>query len=448
MAFEPKASRDGKVVPAHEWGTLYPTDGRPPFITVDNHFEVLEKASMEVLEGFKMGSYSKYLRAKTAGLLPEFPVHHVKRQMDSGTWSGSFTSRYFHDRGFNVRFDYARTGRYSGWGEIPDPVHTADALPTYGELMERLTMLDDRPLIYNLILELGELAYSAIQTALSMLARAWRQPSFPTTVGEAIGSGADAHLIHDFAIAPTIGEFQIIYEKAVSLMDRWEALHRRVGTPTTLSFKDSVGKKVPNEPIQPKDIPSLFGTYSETIGSCKYELRRKVVSISKCRVVVIPGQIPPCPFSAEIYSLRSFGFDRILGTVWEAIPFSFVIDWLTGIGRSINTLDLDLTGAYGVPQIVKASISFKTTVEWESFIREETFSLGGALVGKKCGSGSTTVYNRRPVYFFPVFPPFEGRLRLRNMMQSLSLLTQRLRTHPALNTTRIVRVPPRRRRRR
>jgi hypothetical protein len=38
------------------------------------------------------------------------------------------------------------------------------------------------------------------------------------------------------------------------------------------------------------------------------------------------------------YYLQSFGLDKVVGLLWELVPFSFVLDWFTNAQERINSL--------------------------------------------------------------------------------------------------------------
>jgi hypothetical protein len=37
--------------------------------------------------------------------------------------------------------------------------------------------------------------------------------------------------------------------------------------------------------------------------------------------------------------LNAFGIDRIIGSIWEAIPYSFVVDWFINVGGVLDSLE-------------------------------------------------------------------------------------------------------------
>jgi len=88
---------------------------------------------------------------------------------------------------------------------------------------------------------------------------------------------------------------------------------------------------------------------------------------------------------------RRFGFDDPIGTFWELVPFSFVIDWLINVGEFLNSLTPKIT----LPCIFKdLGYSVKIMQEWEhEWIHRPAYngSAGGGVI-QRC---ARTYYMRR-----------------------------------------------------
>jgi len=118
------------------------------------------------------------------------------------------------------------------------------------------------------------------------------------------------------------------------------------------------------------------------------------------------------------------GLDRPFAAIWEAIPFSFIIDWFTGTIKDLSAwLDQSVTVAWPPAQILRADHTFKLKVDVRVRIRH-------AFSGEydDLGTGHYTRYVR--MHGLPYGKPslFEqpNNVGLRISL-SIALVTQRLK---------------------
>lgn len=89
---------------------------------------------------------------------------------------------------------------------------------------------------------------------------------------------------------------------------------------------------------------------------------------------------------------RRFGFDDPLGTAWEMIPFSFVIDWVVNVGEFLNSLTPKIT----LPCIFKdLGYSVKIVQEWEHEWVHKPSINGPKALGGVVQHCARTFYTRR-----------------------------------------------------
>lgn len=165
-------------------------------------------------------------------------------------------------------------------------------------------------------------------------------------------SGSEGYLQAQFNILPLLSDIRGIYTALVRIEKRIRALVNGAGQPRkrhfTVRFEEGSQDVEFSEPMylfrQPGDFPAAFIQYSAIT------LERTVNPIS-------------CTFHAEIdynYNFSRFqtehaqllglldalGFNLNPAIIWNAIPWSFVVDWLIGISRWLDkrkTLNMEPT---------------------------------------------------------------------------------------------------------
>lgn len=97
--------------------------------------------------------------------------------------------------------------------------------------------------------------------------------------------------------------------------------------------------------------------------------------------------------------ISAFGLDRITATIWEAIPFSFLVDWFVDVGGFLDSIDETLFGA--LPILVSdfshsVKFEYQTTITWKCWV---TQSLPGStpkvFAQSPIGIHSVKYYERR-----------------------------------------------------
>ena len=119
-----------------------------------------------------------------------------------------------------------------------------------------------------------------------------------------------------------------------------------------------------------------------------------------------------------------------LNLLWEMIPFSFVIDWVTNIGGIVTTLDSTQYGLYD---------RTGSTRRWEEFASTQlairptsiTFSYKSTgYLDSEFGRLSLTHYHRVPMVSMPYLPMvYDLQLHsgyVNHVSELVSLLLQRL----------------------
>lgn len=93
----------------------------------------------------------------------------------------------------------------------------------------------------------------------------------------------------------------------------------------------------------------------------------------------------------------SLGMDRVGSFIWEALPFSFMVDWFTDLGKQGAAMLDELTQLFPDGEILEAGHSVKLTSEWDAVYDIE----GEPELGNHLGSASYTYYVRKKGLLYP-----------------------------------------------
>jgi hypothetical protein len=173
---------------------------------------------------------------------------------------------------------------------------------------------------------------------------------------------AGFNLLYQFAIRPTLSDVKNILERIERLDDHISSLIKEGDRVQTRHH----AHPVPDRIVLPGDYVFqdviLFGdypgwkTYVETrwVNRCTYHATMRFrYDTSKLRGLL--GSLRS--------RLNAFGISDILPTIWEAIPYSFVIDWFVNVGDMLRSLEDHLVGDLMPIQILDFvhSIKYKYT---------------------------------------------------------------------------------------
>lgn len=159
-----------------------------------------------------------------------------------------------------------------------------------------------------------------------------------------------------------------------------------------------------------------------------YELRVENYELNFAAQASVLYRLPPCRFEngggLAIVWASMMGLDRIGSAIWEAIPFSFVVDWFTNVGKQLANWVDGLTKNFPDGEILEQACSFKLKVNYSLyFIQPITGS------EEYCGTCLLTRYLRGVgmpdgilnIFEWGIQSPTRGFL-------SAALTTQRLKT--------------------
>lgn len=173
-----------------------------------------------------------------------------------------------------------------------------------------------------------------------------------TLVSRPVDTAANELLQYSFGVAPLVDEICKFYSLIGKFWDRYEDLIKGDGKPQKAHrvFSDLVYKGPEDE----EPVSCIYAGDNATSSGHKNSVHRVYSWVApKVAVTVYYRYALPDDWKSLGgklgYALKSLGIQPSLGTVWELIPFSFVLDWFIPIGDILYKVNLD-------PSLIKVEI--------------------------------------------------------------------------------------------
>lgn len=186
---------------------------------------------------------------------------------------------------------------------------------------------------------------------------------------------ANAFLNYNFGWKPTIGDLGAMVSAVVGFREKIK------------QWNNSLGQ------LKSKRVTILSDSISKSgqINGQPYATFTTSWRGSVTRTVTAHIQYRPCPIKAmtnlerELRGLLdALGFELNPAILWEAIPFSFVVDWFIGVGRYLEGLKLD---TLELPiKLENSYLQYKQLASYESFILDN----GDSIYPKRLYPGATS----------------------------------------------------------
>lgn len=122
----------------------------------------------------------------------------------------------------------------------------------------------------------------------------------------------DAKIVYSFALSPSVADAKDVAEKASRLRDRFSG--GDIFTPNTIYGKFTY--RIPDEFV-PVEFQGL-----------------RLVARSKLRISVDPDS-----FLSAVLPVRSLGLLPTLSSIWDCVPWSFLVDWFTHVGANQDDIE-------------------------------------------------------------------------------------------------------------
>jgi hypothetical protein len=202
---------------------------------------------------------------------------------------------------------------------------------------------------------------------------------------------AGLHLNYKFGWKPTLGDLQAVTEAIRHLMDK------------VAEFEKALDVLFSRECTLLNDTVTKSGSFLQSGASYDYcdwnaFLTRKVTAHIKWR---------PQPLAAMSNFMKvlrtlldSLGFELNPRIIWDAIPFTFVIDWFFGVGSwlerfKIDTMELPI-------MYVDSALHYKEAIWIESDCRFDVNSTQNKPSTRSAGWVTTEKF----FYRMPIFPDY------------------------------------------
>lgn len=202
----------------------------------------------------------------------------------------------------------------------------------------------------------------------------------PKIEGSLVKQAASGYLTYSFGYKPLIGDLQKLANLAETVAARLQYLRDTWGRETRISFQSSWETTAPSE---------ILLTGAE--GPANYRYKRQSIRTIFRAGGYLFHQLED--LDGKIGMLRglvgALGFNNPLGVLWEAIPFSFVVDWFTRIGNAISQSAVQ--PFVGPWEIRRVTHSYTIHGQWSLDVE---FPAGYSPVKYTSDSGTYTLYQR------------------------------------------------------
>lgn len=175
---------------------------------------------------------------------------------------------------------------------------------------------------------------------------------------------AGAHLNYAFGIKPTLGDISTALSSLIALGDRLAQIRQRVNRVETRRV--TLNEEVINTSGQ-------FNYQSASIHPVNWTLSvsRKTEAHFKFKYKAIPA-MSQAEEKIRLF-LDTLGFELNPRIIWEAIPFSFIVDWFLNVGNFLDSLKID---ALEIPiELVDSCLQFR---EDKKYVTQLSLNVGSA----------------------------------------------------------------------
>lgn len=184
------------------------------------------------------------------------------------------------------------------------------------------------------------------------------------TIKKVARKAAWANLAYQFAVRPTVSDAM----KAIKTLQSYKQSLSRLINEAGQSQRRHYSRPVDNHVTLPADIfidpgSSAFGATSTTIRRMEWVTRPKYCASMYFTydTSALRGN-----FGRINYLLNAFGINRPASILWEAIPYSFVVDWFVNVGDVIGSVEDAI--ANPLPIVIH---DFSESLKWEYRTRAE-----------------------------------------------------------------------------
>jgi hypothetical protein len=203
-------------------------------------------------------------------------------------------------------------------------------------------------------------------------------------------TGSNAYLAYSFGIAPLVKDMSAMAHSVRALKGRFQKAVDDSRREVTVH-----GRTVGSITVDRTHLPGYGSDASDTSGYWYGKLillapPSVVCSVRGHRAIKYETRL----FNSLDYLMQRFISAGPASALWEAIPFSFVLDWFVDTSRIIDSLDNALTGS--TKSINDISLSQSYSIRYETYVTQRT----GEYLSMANGLFANTwfqFYHREPV---------------------------------------------------
>jgi hypothetical protein len=162
--------------------------------------------------------------------------------------------------------------------------------------------------------------------------------NWPATAGKALRGIARLNLLYQFTIRPTISDLAAVFERLQNLEGTITKLIQQASVIQTRHYKCPLVNLItlPADTVRQTSPPFADAPGHITTEETRWEMRPTYHATMRFtynaeRLAGLIGTLRA--------QLAAFGISEILPTIWEAIPYSFVVDWFFNIGRILRSFE-------------------------------------------------------------------------------------------------------------
>lgn len=167
---------------------------------------------------------------------------------------------------------------------------------------------------------------------------------------------SDKHLGISFGVLPLIGDIKALYDILVNLRDKIDEWNRKAASGKVYrarhKFKWSERDDYPDS-----EQVSALSLWGRVIGNGR--LSNKAFDVYRSGISIYYKALPVNPDQYDAIRTRLLGLDDPATIAWNAVPFSFVVDWFINIGSIIESLDAN--AAIVQVKVIDACLTYKQT---------------------------------------------------------------------------------------
>jgi len=171
----------------------------------------------------------------------------------------------------------------------------------------------------------------------------------------ALKDAVNANLLYKFGVAPAIQDIRTTLNLHQKVKDRLRFLNIHAGRYVPIRVR--------------RTLPCVFDSSQTSHPIFEDMTTRQSAQQTECCMFAM-GRVRNDIANASVYRAyaESFGLNKIVGTAWELIPFTFVLDWFTNAQERINSLTRIQLGEGTFYNLVGIGHSIKDTVKHELLI--------------------------------------------------------------------------------